>query len=173
MIKSHEAMKWLMNNILEQVTITTFADIFKVSAGAFVSLLLLWLSRLYKYRSIKKALHVEIKDIQEKVHIILRIINSSELPDYNFYKGVSTINLLPKTPVILACYNKIHILPQSIIRDIIKINIILESINDTLRKKDEINFTKIEMLDGIIKETKPLFIQLNELTNKVLKVIEN
>lgn len=149
------------------------ADVLKVLAGFLASLLLFWLRRLYRSRGIKKALHVEIIYIQEKVSEILEIINLNELPDYNYFKKVSTIDVLFKTPIIGTCYGKIDLLPRSIVRDIIEINIILDMVNNKIQKKDKINFATIEMLVGIIRETKPLFIKLNKLTNKVLKVIES
>ena len=88
------------------------ADISKVLVGGALSLLPFWLNRRCKLKSEKLALHIELKNIQDKSNAILKLIHSDSLLDNALYKEFNQINASFKTPVIDKCYDKIDLLPN-------------------------------------------------------------
>jgi len=151
----------------ELVRMDTFADITKVLAGAFASLLPFWVNRFYKLKSEKKALHTEMNNIFDKSKAILKLINYDSLPDNSLYKEFEQINTSFKTPVIDASYDKIDLLPQVIVESIVKIAIIIENLNDISRKYER-DFIESQLLFDRNNEIRPLLLQLNCLLEKAI-----
>lgn len=160
-----------MEDFLKVLTVAASSDSSKVLAGAFASLLPFWLNRWYKLKSEKRALHIEMENIYDRSNVILKLINCDSLPDNTLYKEFNQINASFKTPVIDASYDKIDLLPKVVVESIVKISIIIDNLNDVL-KKYERNFTEPQMLFARNDEIKPLLIQLNLLLDKALKKLK-
>ena len=143
------------------------ADISKVLVGGALSLLPFWLNRRCKLKSEKLALHIELKNIQDKSNAILKLIHSDSLLDNALYKEFNQINASFKTPVIDKCYDKIDLLPKVVVEFIVKINIIIDNLND-ISLKHERSITEVKTIVDRNNEIEPLLLQLNFLLDKAL-----